>query len=102
MKPFRFLNALSPYRLHDWIAVLGLVRDKQTRYLSYRGAWRNEKDHLAVKKTSNWANGLQLPFGAVYVAVAVKETHIRPMVELPIARDRKIDPITIPRPTARQ
>ena len=99
---FRRVKPLSLFRLHDWIAVLGLVREKHPRYISYRGIWGLNWDSVTFSRISNWINRLQPPLGGVYVTVAIKQTHAMPTRLVTHTRDRKIDPVTIPRPTARQ
>ena len=94
---------MSTLRLHDWLAVLGFVRDDHVQYLNYRATFALRLDHPRWQKVSDWLNRTQAPMGGVYITLATRETYAN--LRDPRQRVRSkpnIAPLTVPKPTARQ
>ncbi|MCZ6889424.1 MAG: methyltransferase domain-containing protein [Gammaproteobacteria bacterium] len=98
---FRNLQAISPLRLHDWLAVLGFVRTGPVRYLNYRSTFPLQLEHPRWRQFSNWLNRVQAPLGGVYMILATKEEYSRVHGTPQRVEGHDIAPLTIPKPTAR-
>jgi SAM-dependent methyltransferase len=89
------LRFISPLRMLDWLAVLGLEVDQKIHYLGYGQPYGKSPG------TSAFAQRLkehQLPIGGVYVLTAVKTAHgVRPLRDRRRAARGKLAPVAYPR-----
>ena len=70
----RRMGTVSAFRLHEWLAVLGFVREGGTHYLNYRATLNLKLTHPRWRRLSEWLNRTQAPLGGVYLTLATKES----------------------------
>lgn len=97
------LKSVTTFRLNDWLAVLGFVRDGAIQYLNYRSTLKLKLASDRWQKASDLLNRSQIPLGGAFMTLATKESlaGIRQSRRFVHAR-KNIAPLTIPKPTTRQ
>lgn len=73
----RRMRTVSAFRLNEWLAVLGFVREGNTHYLNYRATLNLKLTHPRWRQLSGWLNRTQAPLGGVYLTLATKESLAR-------------------------
>lgn len=102
---FSGVRFISPLRLLDWLAVLGLECDEPVRYVAYRPLLRSlGTDDPRVARSRERLARWQIPFGGVYVILAQKRAAAG--IRTPEPRSHRIQrpslvPAPLPKPTAR-
>lgn len=99
---FAGVRFVSPLRLLDWLAVLGLEIDEPVRYLAYRTVFPEVDSWIraVADRLQRW----QFPFGSVYMVLAHKQAMAGIDAGAPVRRFGKragLVPTPLPRPTAR-
>jgi len=70
----RHVGTVSAFRLNEWLAVLGFVREGSVHYLNYRATFNLQLTQPRLRQFSAWLNRTQTPVGGVYVTLATKES----------------------------
>lgn len=70
----RRMGTVSAFRLNEWLAVLGFVREGRAHYLNYRATLNLKLTHPRWRQFSGWLNRTQAPLGGVYLTLATKES----------------------------
>lgn len=73
----RRMGSVSAFRLNEWLAVLGFVREGSVHYLNYRATLNLKLAHPRWRQLSGWLNRTQAPLGGVYLTLATKESLAR-------------------------
>lgn len=73
----RRMGTVSAFRLNEWLAVLGFVREGSVHYLNYRATLSLKLTHPRWRQLSGWLNRTQAPLGGVYLTLATKESLAR-------------------------
>ena len=96
---FSGLNLISPYRLVDWLTVLGFEIQEPVRYLSYGLPFSvsNRRSKLG-HGIESLLRRQQFPVGGVYIVSAIKQAvGMRPDWKLSRARPAKLAPVAYPK-----
>lgn len=73
----RRMGTVSAFRLSEWLAVLGFVREGRVHYLNYRATLNLKLTHPRWRQIGGWLNRTQAPLGGVYLTLATKESLAR-------------------------
>ncbi|MDE0348459.1 MAG: class I SAM-dependent methyltransferase [Gammaproteobacteria bacterium] len=93
----RRMGTVSAFRLNEWLAVLGFVREGSVHYLNYRAALNLKLTHPRWRQWSGWLNRTQAPLGGVYLTLATKESLARIPGSRVFSRTREqTPPLTVP------
>ncbi|MCZ6641749.1 MAG: methyltransferase domain-containing protein [Gammaproteobacteria bacterium] len=99
---FSGLGLISPYRLVDWLTVLGFELQEPVRYLSYNLPFSLGKRQSKLSHGIETAlQRLQFPVGGVYIVSAVKQAFgVRPDWKISRGRAPKLAPVAYPKLSA--
>src|SRR4051794_40471316 len=101
--PFSDVRFVNPWRLLDWMAVLGIEADEGVQYLMYRPPLAvGTYERKFWNRLRRMLQRAHIPFGGVYYVLgrksAVGMTRLRGVVSL---RPRDITSVVVPHPTIR-
>ncbi len=92
----RHVGTVSAFRLNEWLAVLGFVREGKVHYLNYRATLNLKLTEPRVRRFSAWLNRTQTPLGGVYVTLATKESLGTIRGPLAFAKPHRAPPLAVP------
>ena len=93
----RRMGPVSAFRLNEWLAVLGFVREGRVHYLNYRATLNLKLSHPRWRRLSGWLNRSQAPVGGVYLTLATKESLARiPGTHVFSRSPERTPPLTVP------
>lgn len=100
--PFSGLRLVNPYRLVDWLTVLGFELQERVRYLSYSLPFPAGDRQTRVGRGVEAAlQRQQFPIGGVYIVSAVKQAFgIRPDWRTSRVQRPKLAPVAYPKLSA--
>lgn len=103
LRSLRELNFVLPWRLVDWLALLGFKLEHHISYLMFRPPWQATWfDHPRLRGLRNALPRSRLPIGGAYVLVASKQAlSLRPNWRVDDVGTAKLAPVVYPNLSAR-
>ena len=101
--PGRLGRFVPPWRLVDWLSVLGFTLDRPVAYVAYRPPWAHRFfEKHASPAIRDWLHRSALPFGGVYVIEARKQAvGMRPLWRKDRVDAADLAPVAYPKISAR-